>query len=383
LPENEVDGRSGFFTRLESLRGLAALMVACFHCGQILWGSESSLVFEPYHSDLLAQWMAKSLQVLFNGLGAVNIFFVLSGFVLASSIARGPAAVGTAAYRFILARLFRLFPAIWASVAILAIVQIAGEGLVGPPAPDAGTIVSNMLLPSTSMNGVMWTLQVEMTAIPLILLLALVDRRWRAIPMIFAIGTLFALSFVGAWTRGIGPYHVSFNFLLGFALGMLVCDAAPVVGRLNARQCALVFLLAIIPFFATRALLGKSTGDFRWITIIEFFSAAIMIAIIAYRTDTRFARLLDWPIMRFYGRISYSFYLLHPVMLLFASAQPDAIAAVLRIGAPDAIVAIALSFITIIATTPLAWLCWRGVETPGIALGRLVVGTWKTSHAFD
>jgi peptidoglycan/LPS O-acetylase OafA/YrhL len=240
-----------------------------------------------------------------------------------------------------------------------------------------------MLLLSISMNGVMWTLQVEMTAIPLILLLALVDRRWRAIPLIFAIGTLFALSFVGAWTRGIGPYHVSLNFLLGFALGMLVCDAAPVVGRLNARQCALVFLLAIIPFFATRALLGKSTGDFRWITIIEFFSATIMIAIIAYRTDTRFARLLDWPIMRFYGRISYSFYLLHPVTLLFASAQPDAIAAVLRMGAPDAIVAIALSFITIIVTTPLAWLCWRGVETPGIALGRLVVGTWKTSHAFD
>jgi peptidoglycan/LPS O-acetylase OafA/YrhL len=226
LPENEVDGRSGFFTRLESLRGLAALMVACFHCGQIRWGSESSLVFEPYHSDLLARWMAKSLQVLFNGFGAVNIFFVLSGFVLASSIARGPAAVGTAAYRFILARLFRLFPAIWASVAILAIVQIAGDGfigptaldaLIGPPALDAGTIVSNMLLMSISMNFVMWTLQVEIIAIPLILLLALVDRRWQAIPLIFAIGILFALSFVGAWNRGIGPYHLSLNFLLGFA----------------------------------------------------------------------------------------------------------------------------------------------------------------------
>jgi hypothetical protein len=169
-----------------------------------------------------------------------------------------------------LARLFRLYPAIWASVVLFAIVQTSGERFIGPRALEAATIVFNMLLLSTSMNGVMWTLRIEMVAIPLVLLLVLVRLRWGAIPLIIATGTLFVLSFVGAWTRGIGP-DLSLNFLLGFALGILVRDAARVVDRLTVRQCAFVFSLAILPFFATRALLGKSTGDFRWITIIEFF----------------------------------------------------------------------------------------------------------------
>jgi peptidoglycan/LPS O-acetylase OafA/YrhL len=361
--------RVGFLTRLESLRGVAALTVACGHCVYGPWRTEKPPLAEAGLFDLFALWVERSLQVLFNGLGAVNIFFVLSGFVLASSIARGPARVGPACYRFTVARFCRLFPAIWISVGIFALVWVVVQ-----PEPDAGTILANMVLLNTSMNGVMWTLQIEVIAIPLVLVLGLMRRQWGAFPVIVAVGALFALSFVGGWTRGLGP-NLSLNFLLGFALGMLACDAAGPVGRLSARQCALAFSLAMIAFFATRAILGNSTGDFRWITIVEFLAAATMIAIIAHRPQGRFAEPLDWPIMRFYGRISYSFYLFHPATMLLVLAYPEPVLAVVRSGVPAAVVVIALSLITIAAATPFAWLCWRHVETPGIALGRRLTGT--------
>src|SRR5438045_3928673 len=91
----------GFVPELESLRGVAALIVASHHAINPYTTPHFVLSFDPrvwtnpFWGSLF--WLDRAVS---NGLGAVNVFFVLSGFVLASSIQRGPQGVGPAARHF-------------------------------------------------------------------------------------------------------------------------------------------------------------------------------------------------------------------------------------------------------------------------------------------
>jgi peptidoglycan/LPS O-acetylase OafA/YrhL len=361
-----------FYTRLESLRGLAALTVAAMHAGQAEWSGATHPLQAPSPSDSFWILVLELLRVLLNGQGMVNLFFVLSGFVLMASIARGPSQIGAATRRFVAARVFRLYPAIWAIIPTYAVVFLLfGQHVALYPADITITqVVSNMLLLDHSMNGAMWSIQMEIIAAPLVILSALISRRWGIVSLIVIVCALFILSFHGAWTRGIGT--LSFNPLFCFGLGILMRYASAPIGWLKKYQSVLLFLLAACLFCFARVLLGNSTGAYRWITIAEGCAAAIMIAVIAYRNDANFARPLDWPTLRFYGRISYSLYLLHPLAIAVLWAIPDQLAMALRAGMPDAIVAVGRAAGTILVVTPLAWVCWRYVEVPGIALGRLL-----------
>ena len=85
----QAQGRT-FFGELESLRGLAALLVVVYHMPN--W-------YDPFYSSAFAR----------NGHGAVEFFFVLSGFVLYHSYGSRIADVG-ALKRFTLLRFGRLYP---------------------------------------------------------------------------------------------------------------------------------------------------------------------------------------------------------------------------------------------------------------------------------
>jgi peptidoglycan/LPS O-acetylase OafA/YrhL len=89
--------------------------------------------------------------------------------------------------------------------------------------------------------------------------------------------------------------------------------------------------------------------------------------------------MFDSNFARFYGRISYSLYILHPLTLIVIWHIPDAIAAALAAGVPCLVVAALLPVLSIATITPLAWAIWRFVERPGIEASRWlnarIVGT--------
>jgi peptidoglycan/LPS O-acetylase OafA/YrhL len=64
------------------LRGLAALVVVAFHAWQSFVHSTAE--------NLYGGWTTGVLSMLGNGAAAVNLFFVISGFVLLQSLMRGP-----------------------------------------------------------------------------------------------------------------------------------------------------------------------------------------------------------------------------------------------------------------------------------------------------
>ena len=93
------------------------------------------------------------------------------------------------------------------------------------------------------------------------------------------------------------------------------------------------------------------------------------------------AQVLDWPISRFYGQISYSFYVLHPLSLIVIWTIPGEINALRQFGIPSAAIAFFFTVISTALITPLAWLSWRYIELPGIGLGRRFVSGPKTFKA--
>jgi peptidoglycan/LPS O-acetylase OafA/YrhL len=89
---------AGYVAALDGLRGLAALVVFLRHTSNAIAipvGARRALVEGP-------------LAPLLNSQGAVQLFFVLSGFVLASSLSRSTHRVHW--LRFYVKRFFRIYP---------------------------------------------------------------------------------------------------------------------------------------------------------------------------------------------------------------------------------------------------------------------------------
>ena len=97
--------------------------------------------------------------------------------------------------------------------------------------------------------------------------------------------------------------------------------------------------------------------------MLEACSSGLLVALIAFGAPQRGFRFLDQPVISFYGRISYSFYLLHMIGLSIA----------VRICTIDGwpMLSILLSIVLgVLLTTPMAWMSWRFIEKPFIAIGK-------------
>src|ERR1700730_2171335 len=82
-------GSIRFVPELESLRGIAALMVAAYHGSNMLTAPNLTLWTDPRSwTNPFWNGLFHLYRAISNGSGAVIFFFVLSGFVLASSIER-------------------------------------------------------------------------------------------------------------------------------------------------------------------------------------------------------------------------------------------------------------------------------------------------------
>src|SRR5581483_10140895 len=107
----------GRFQGLDGLRGVCALTVVLYHC---------ELLFAP--------------GVIFcHGYLAVDLFFILSGFVIAANYEHRLAS-GLAATSFLAARIRRLGPVYWVSLVLAVIAALIVE--LYPPSPDfAGALM--------------------------------------------------------------------------------------------------------------------------------------------------------------------------------------------------------------------------------------------------
>jgi len=115
-----------------SLRGVACLAVVGTHVWTIF--DLHRLILGRYGSSSLEEFISTLVDRTLNGQAAVEIFFVLSGCVLALSlqtVSDGPDRSWIKA--FYIKRLFRIYPALWVSIALtLCLWPLIKTGLPSP-----------------------------------------------------------------------------------------------------------------------------------------------------------------------------------------------------------------------------------------------------------
>jgi peptidoglycan/LPS O-acetylase OafA/YrhL len=349
-----------FFPGLESLRGMAALSVAIFHAAVMVRVGGELVIYRTLwdlHGPL--EGAVRLITLLFNGSAAVSVFFVLSGFVLMLSLRRGDGGLALKAGDFVVSRLARIYPALLVNLIVMMIVlRAAGATGVLPstwPIPSWNDFADNVLLRSPGVNGASWTLAVEMEAIPLIFAAYVAWRRFGDPALIACAGAGMIAVFLDGAIAANGIETFAFMFFLG----MLVAESAAVARRLTP----VINTIAIVALLTCRFILGYVSP---WAILTEGIAAAFLVANVAYGRSSVVHRMLDRPGSRWLGRISYSFYLYHPLALPFAvfTLSRDVANPIARL-AEYAVLIVAL-------TLPIGWVSWRFVEQPIAARRRLV-----------
>jgi peptidoglycan/LPS O-acetylase OafA/YrhL len=346
---------------LDGLRGLAAVVVVASHVFD----------YNSVPANLMSLLLLSPLGLLVNGAGAVHLFFVLSGYVLALSLSRD-ARPGRLA-RFYVRRWFRIHPPYVAAVLFAWLVAslLVSRGLVQPTGwaqMPMQKFLRVFLFPSNAYGllGVGWSLFVEMAmsiVFPLVFALARRVHPGAAL----GLGLLLLYDFDPRWKF--------LRFLFDFAIGLSVFLASDRIAQIARRwprgAAAAAFAGGIallqLPYafgLASSGMAGLEEGHSSAVVVPFALGAALLLCAAIHFGPLH--RALSTPLARFYGRVSYSLYLFHFTVLWIVE--------MVVFGRPHSIGAALVVFATTLAVATLvAELGWRLVEKPAIRAGRAAV----------
>jgi len=355
--------KAGFRPDLEGLRAIAVCLVLLYHAAVPGFGG---------------------------GYVGVDVFFVLSGFLITGLLLRELEATGRISLSaFYARRLRRLLPAVAllilvtvvASVAVLSPLRagdVAADGVAAALyasnlrfAAQATDYLQSELAPSPLLH--LWSLGVEEQFYlfwPALLLLVAgarprhpearrdAVRRVGLLAMLVVIGS-FALSL---WlTTASAPWAFfslpSRAWELG--IGSLLAVGAVRLAALPRSLAAAAGWLGLLMIGAAGLVIDTSTPFPGVAALLPTIGTAL--AMLPGMTGARVgpARLLGWGLARFMGRISYSLYLWHwPILVLPTAMAGETLALPVRVG-------------LMLAAIPIAYASQRWLEDP-IRRGRLV-----------
>lgn len=162
-----------YYYGLDGVRFFSAFAVCIFHLGFYVWASEYSSISVIFAG---AAKFDELTPVAWMGWVGVQIFFVISGFVIANS------ANGATPFAFLRSRLIRLWPAAWICATVTLIVRLmAGENFL--PTLDIEYLRSLLLWPRGPwIEGAYWSLAVEIAFYALVFCL-LLTANFRRLPL--------------------------------------------------------------------------------------------------------------------------------------------------------------------------------------------------------
>lgn len=373
-----VDQSPGFIDRIEALRGIAALMVAVGH-GLIMIsvdGIQNIFLPSVFEVKGFQSLLTQLLLLMFNGGAAVVLFFIISGFVLGLSLDKN---VGDWFHKyggFVLRRFLRIYPALivsllfaWAGAGVLiqAVDAEAGSfwySRIFRATFTAVDLLDNCTLVSAEMNPVIWTIKVEVVA-ALLLPFMHSTSRWNS-------GLLDAAVLLGLVTLSYrSEYQETSKWLVLFYLGILLGNRNGwAVSAARRVPIPVGFWVALL--CATRPLLGRYLPNDTIPIVIEALSAGMIVCRVVYGAMSASFRFLDLKSVRFLGRMSYSFYLFHIVVLYMLARSVLATFPGMLPGLPGLVWNIGFTVVSVVVTMGLAWITYTWVEKPFIKLGKVL-----------
>ncbi|RVT90121.1 acyltransferase family protein [Sphingomonas crocodyli] len=182
---------------IDALRFIAAVSVAMFHLAFWSWAPEAA--YSTSKAVSLGRYSYESIQSIASlGWVGVEIFFVISGFVIVYSATGGP-------WRFLRSRLLRLVPAVWICAPVTAAVLIYFS--VFMPSDIIGMTVRSLVFwpKGPWVDGVYWTLGVEISFYALMFVLLVIGRlAWINLALCL-VGLLSSAYWLAALPIGIFP----------------------------------------------------------------------------------------------------------------------------------------------------------------------------------
>lgn len=378
---------------LDALRGIAALVVAVQHIGEMHW--VEVLGWSHY-------WFRP-------GEFGVLVFFLCSGFIIPASMERRNDLV-----EFWIGRFFRLWPLY---LVVVGLVLLAW-GLTARAAPPAGyRVVEDTLVNATMLQvfttrpmviGASWTLGYELVFYLLVSVLFLLSVH-RSSATTAVVLLVSALGLGGVTTLLMLQQHTDSRWWTFPVAGLLLLAAAASRVQGRARQLAFVGMGAIVvlamanrphPMYFSLLLLGSmfvGTVLYRWTAgqltgrnAASVYGLGLVVIVLTQYTwhfgytepisgetpqwwteagtflaaylvfgGALLLRRRSWPrVLTYLGTISYSVYLLHALVLIAFPAVP---------GGPWVNFGVMLA-VTLVGSA----ITYQFVEKPSIALGRKV-----------
>ena len=292
---------------LTGVRGVAALLVAVYHCTM---PSAMPLSYTP--------------DCVLHGYLAVDLFFVLSGFVLAFTYGRlfHDIVTAKATGDFLLKRIARIYPAYFV-ISIVVVIRYSHRESMH----DNHLLIANLFLIQAwgfgfrSILGNAWSVSTEVVAylfFPWIILSLARIRAAKPLLLILAIGGILSVARFGHGVNGpldvvpISGVFAVIRCLSGFIFGVLAFDLTrneKVLQLLsqkivnNVALCVIALLIALVHH-----------------DLVLFFSFPALVLIL-YVNQYWGKALFGNRAIFYVGTISYSLYLVHPFAQGFVSAH--------------------------------------------------------------
>lgn len=270
---------------LDSLRGLAAVGVMLFH-------------YTTRFDELFGHTVPPALQVPLGKYG-VNMFFIISGFVIFMTLARTVKVLD-----FVVSRFSRLFPAFWAAIIVsfllTHLLAVPGRTVTLETAALNFMMIHGMFkIPDV--DGVYWTLEIELIFYALAFLLFIARQTAR---VHWALGMLIALRLAAHFASPLAGVHISWTFshllilpqIAWFACGIMIYRRITHADQSPLRDWLVVGL----------AMLQLTLVDGPWVGLLCAVLTTLIWAAAAGRL-----RILQGSILVWLGSISYTLYLLH------------------------------------------------------------------------
>lgn len=316
------------YVALDAIRGVAAIAVVFFH-GVSLFGD-----FMP------------------RGYLAVDLFFVLSGFVIAHAY-EARLAGGLSTREFLEARLIRFWPLYALGLALglarEAALLISGNGFALPKLTLVGAALAGLFFlpfPLRARDGDMFPINVPSWSLFYELLVNILYSLVRPVlgtrVLFFSIFLLGGVFVACVPREGIGHVGVNINTfaegclrtILSFAIGVFIHRIEPKIPRLP-----LLFVLLLVV-----ATLSYPFGGVAYDLAYVFLIAPILVTMgTRVKPSEQLATLAAWL-----GVISFPIYAIHRPLLGFAEAVAQ------RVTLPAAVVGWAIVAVLLLISAPLA-----------------------------
>jgi peptidoglycan/LPS O-acetylase OafA/YrhL len=285
------------FGSLDGLRAISILVVVWHH---------------THHGD--DRW-----PITVRGFLGVDLFFLVSGFLIVTLLLRERRRTGTTSLRsFYIRRFLRIFPPYYAMLAIVAgitMLKSADPSAVRADLPWAVCYLSNMV-PMTSVLAITWSLAVEEQFYLAVPALQKYAPRW--FPALAAgaylLASLFPLGFAPGLHLPAFFRETTFGpILLGVLLAYVLDDprSYAIAWRALRHPASPAFALAAV--LAASSYPGPDlTG---WPRIAIHWALLLLLASCVVRERHVFSRALSlWPVQRV-GIVSYGIYLFHMLVM--------------------------------------------------------------------